>query len=253
MKKQFIKPAIPVLCAGLLCTPVYATNIPETTAIYMSEHERDVYQRMIEESAEAKEESSEAETSESAGETNADNPEIIETETEEETGTDLTGNNSEQPSENAETAASETETVDEVTQENNEDMISMVETQSGVDADGFVTMNISVAENVTLPATVTMKSEDGAFSFTVTYQEQPVKLKPGDYRLTKVVDGSGQELDSGANLSIPEKNGEVYLDFTKPEEEKEENLFSKFVITNLIFIPIAGALWLLYQWWLKHH
>lgn len=252
MKKQFIKPAIPVLCAGLLCTPVYATNIPETTAIHISEYERDAYQRMIGESAETKEGTSEAETLESVEETNSNSAEIAETDTEE-TGTNLTEADEDQTPENEETAASETETVDEVTQENNEDMISMVETQSGVDADGFVTMNISVAENVTLPATVTMKSEDGTFSFTVTYQEQPVKLKPGDYHLTKVVDGNGQELDSGANLSIPEENGEVYLDFTKPEEEKEENLFSKFIITNLIFIPIAGALWLLYQWWLKHH
>lgn len=252
MKKQFIKPAIPVLCAGLLCTPVYATNIPETTAIHISEHERDAYQRMIEESAETKEGTSEAETLESVEETNSNSSEITETDTEE-TETNLTEADEDQTPNNEETAASETETVDEVTQENNEDMISMVETQSGVDADGFVTMNISVAENVTLPATVTMKSEDGTFSFTVTYQEQPVKLKPGDYHLTKVVDGNGQELDSGANLSIPEENGEVYLDFTKPEEEKEENLFSKFIITNLIFIPIAGALWLLYQWWLKHH
>ncbi len=253
MKKQFIKPAIPMLCAGLLCTPVYAANIPETTAIHISEHERDAYQRMIEESAETKEGSSETEVLESVGETSSNNPEITETGTEEEMETTLTEVSEEQPSENEETAVSETETVDEVTQENDEDMISMVETQSGVDADGFVTMNISVAENVTLPVTVTMKSEDGTFSFTVTYQEQPVKLKPGNYHLTKVVDGSGQELDNGANLSIPEENGEVYLDFRKPEEEKEESLFSKFIATNLIFIPIAGALWLLYQWWLKHH
>ncbi len=252
MKKQFIKPAIPMLCVGLLCTPTYATNIPETTAVHAVEQTTD--QHMTEETSENKEETFENEaSSESDEEMDSNSSEITKADTEKETEANFTEVDEEQLSENEETAASETETANEVMQENNEDMISIVETQSGVDADGFVTMNISVAENVTLPVTVTMKSEEGTFSFTVAYQEQPVKLKPGNYHLIKVVDGSNRELDNGANLSIPEENGEVYLDFTKPEEKKEESLFSKFIATNLIFIPIAGALWLLYQWWMKHH
>ena len=223
-----------MLCVGLLCTPTYATNIPETTAVHAVEQTTD--QHMTEETSENKEETFENEaSSESDEEMDSNSSEITKADTEKET------------------EANFTEVDEEQLSENNEDMISIVETQSGVDADGFVTMNISVAENVTLPVTVTMKSEEGTFSFTVAYQEQPVKLKPGNYHLTKVVDGSNQELDNGANLSIPEENGEVYLDFTKPEEKKEESLFSKFIATNLIFIPIAGALWLLYQWWMKHH
>lgn len=82
------------------------------------------------------------------------------------------------------------------------------------------------------------------------YQGQQIRIKPGTYRLTSVVDGNGKKLDDGARLTIPEENGNVYLDFKKPDGT-DDNMFLQFLRSNFLFIPIAGLIYLLYQYLMK--
>ena len=107
----------------------------------------------------------------------------------------------------------------------------------GVDANGYVTQKITVADKFTLPVTVTMKSSEGSYSFTVDYQGKEIKLKPAAYKITKAVDGNGKKLAAGATLVIPETSGETYLDFTS--EKTHDGLLESLLTANIAFIPIA--------------
>lgn len=263
IRKSCVRHIAPILCVGVLCTPAYATETQETERISVSEEMDTVQRNAAEESMQEQEAVPENEGTdanqemESVAETTESSSEETTSEAQETTEEAAINTISAEPAETDinETAPEDSlgETMPETTDgDTDSDLISVIESESGVDADGFVTMNISAADNVTLPVTVTMKDKSGAFSFTVSYQNQPVKIKPGSYHITKVVDGENKELANGANLVIPEKNGEVYLDFTKPAEENN-SLFSQFAITNLFFLPIAFLLFLAYKWWLKHN
>lgn len=266
IKKSCVRHIAPILCVGLLCTPAYATETQETERISVSEEMDMVQRNAVEESMKdqtAVPENEGTDTNqemESVAESTEDSLEESTSEAQETTEEATINTIAADPAETGINETAPEDSVDETMLETTEstegetdsDLISVIESESGVDADGFVRMNISAAENVTLPVTVTMKDKSGAFSFTVSYQNQPVKIKPGSYHITKVVDGENKELANGANLVIPEENGEVYLDFTKPAEENN-SLFSQFAITNLFFLPIAFLLFLAYKWWLKHN
>ncbi len=129
-----------------------------------------------------------------------------------------------------------------------EDSIMMIEEEPVSDDSGNVTVIMSVADDVSLPVTMILKGPEGRLSLTVTYDGQSVKMKPGTYRLTKATDGNGEKLDSGAVLTIPERGGEVYLDFHKPDDGGGSP-GKEFILSNLQFIPIALFLYACYRWY----
>mgnify|MGYP000028405815 FL=1 len=129
-------------------------------------------------------------------------------------------------------------------------MIDILTPDNGPDEEGYVTMTMRTADDVALPVKITMKKNDEETTMSITYQGQQIRIKPGTYRLTSVVDGNGKKLDDGARLTIPEENGNVYLDFKKPDGT-DDNMFLQFLRSNFLFIPIAGLIYLLYQYLMK--
>lgn len=129
-----------------------------------------------------------------------------------------------------------------------EDSIMMVEEESVPDDSGNVTVTMSVADGVILPVTIILKGREGRLSLTVTYNGQEINIKPGTYRMTRGTDGNGKKLDAGAALTIPEMGGQVYLDFRKPGHGGGSAL-KQFILSNLLFIPIALFLYACYRWY----
>lgn len=108
----------------------------------------------------------------------------------------------------------------------------MIEEESVSDDSGNVTVTMSVADDVSLPVTMILKGSEGRLSLTVTYDGQSVKMKSGTYRVTKATDGNGEKLDSGAVLTIPDRVGEIYFDFHKPEDAAGEEQYQIFWMEN---------------------
>ena len=129
-----------------------------------------------------------------------------------------------------------------------EDRIMLIEEEPVLDDSGNVTAAMSVADDVVLPVTMILKGREGSLSLTVTYDGQEVNIKPGTYRLTRVTDGNGKKLDAGAALTIPEMGGQVYLDFHKPDHGGGSAV-KQFILSNLLFIPIALFLYACYRWY----
>ena len=95
----------------------------------------------------------------------------------------------------------------------------MIEEESVSDDSGNVTVITSVADDVFLPVTMILKGSEGRLSLTITYDGQSVKMKP-------------EKLDSGAVLTIPDRGGEIYFDFHKPEDAAGEEQYQIFWMEN---------------------
>ena len=134
--------------------------------------------------------------------------------------------------------------------DNREDNIVMIETESAIDHEGNVTMILETANDVTLPVTITMKGSEGKLSFTISRNGQLLKMKPGAYRLTKVTDGNGRQLPSGAKLFIPEESGRIYFDFNKPKSGLGFK-WTDIVKANAVFLLITAVCYYLYRQYLK--
>lgn len=126
-----------------------------------------------------------------------------------------------------------------------EDNIKLVETKSAIDGDGNVTITVNTAEDILLPLSLIMKGSNGSVTFTVSRSGQKIKIKPGEYQLTKAMDGNEQKLPTGAYLQIPQSGGLVYLDFHKPTNKS--NTFLNFIISNIVFISIGLLLYIFYN------
>lgn len=83
-------------------------------------------------------------------------------------------------------------------------------------------------------------------SFTISRNGQLLKMKLGAYRLTKVTDGNGRRLPSGAKLFIPEESGRIYFDFNKPKSGLEFQWID-IVKANTVFLLITAACYYLYH------
>lgn len=126
-----------------------------------------------------------------------------------------------------------------------EDSIALIETKSAIDADGNVAMTVNTADDLILPVTMMMRGAEGTISMTVSRSGQQIKIKPDTYSITKAVDGTGRKLPSGAELTIPEEGGIVYLDFNKPDSD--ETTLTDFIKSNSVFLLIAFLLFLFYR------
>ena len=128
----------------------------------------------------------------------------------------------------------------------NEDMISIIEKEA-VDENGNVTIIVTVEDAVRLPLSLTLKGADGLISFTVVRNGQPIKIRAGNYKLTRAVDADEKKLPSGAYLTIAEDGGPVYLSFQPPENGESSPIFD-FLRTNLIVIPsLAGIMYVYFH------
>lgn len=136
-------------------------------------------------------------------------------------------------------------TRDEKAAEESDDSITLIETESAIDAEGNVTMTVNTAEDLVLPVTMTMKGSESALSMTVSRSGQEIKIKPDTYDITKAVDGNGKKLPSGAELTISKEGGIIYLDFNKPDDG--DNTTIDFLKTNCWFLVIAAFLVFLYR------
>ncbi len=235
MKRKIVKTAALALCLMCIGGQVYAAPVEQETETVTSEV---LAQEFVAESepgtvpGETVQETETTETSEAESE-----EEVVETETASE--------KSEEPESESATEA-ETKKQDDL----KEDMIDILTPDNGPDEEGYVTMAMRTANDVVLPVKITMKKNDEETTLSVAYQGQQIRIKPGTYRLTSVVDGNGKKLDDGARLTIPEENGNVYLDFKKPDG-MDDNMFLQFLRSNFLFIPIAGLIYLLYQYLMK--
>lgn len=223
MKKKRLKILVPLLCMALSSEALAAPQPVEETAIESSVENTTAEENEgteVEENTEETESISDDVDESASEETSVEESESVEEITE------------------AETEA-ETSATDDASDKT--DAIEILESDNGPDAEGFVTMTFSVADDVTLPVTIAMSNKGETSNATVTYNDQEFRIKPGTYTISKVIDGNGKALDDGAKLTIPEENGSVYLDFNKPESE-ESNMFLDFLTANLLFIPIAALL-----------
>lgn len=139
---------------------------------------------------------------------------------------------------------------EEATHGREEDRIVLIETEPATDEEGNVTMTLETAEDIILPVTITMKGSGEKLSFTISRNGQFLKMKPGSYRLTKVIDGNGKKLPSGASLSIPKESGRIYFDFNKPKDNLKFQ-WSDMVKANALFLLITAACYYLYRHYLK--
>lgn len=131
-----------------------------------------------------------------------------------------------------------------------DDSIMIVETDPAIDKEGNVTMTLETAQDVTLPVTITMKGAEGKLSFTISRNGQLLKMKPGSYRLTKIIDGNGKKLPSGARLLVPEESGHIYFDFNKPKGSQTIP-WTAVATANAMFLLIAAICYCLYRRCLK--
>ena len=239
MKRKIVKTAALALCLMCIGGQVYAAPVEQEMETVTSE--------VLEQESVA-----ESEPGTVPGETAQ--------ETETETGTETTETSEAESEEGVvetETASSEEPESESATEAETkkqdglkEDMIDILTPDNGPDEEGYVTMAMRTADDVVLPVKITMKKNDEETTMSVAYQGQQIRIKPGTYRLTSVVDGNGKKLDDGARLTIPEENGNVYLDFKKPDGT-DDNMFLQFLRSNFLFIPIAGLIYLLYQYLMK--
>ena len=256
LKKKFFLTA--ALLTTIFCFNAYASelNIPESTVenqVDIEEESNEVQtinETEITESVQNSEESSVEESSESAEETVSD----------EENDSEI-ASGAENTETSAENLIAETSDIssneNEGNLENNseaedaeDDNITILETDPVVDENGFVTLEVTAADDVILPVTVTMNGSEGAVSFTLEYNGQQIKMKPDTYKLTKVINGEGKKLDDGAYLTITDEGGQVYLDFNKPESTGFN--MKNFIISNILFVPLMFILWLGFKWYRKH-
>lgn len=182
------------------------------------------------------------EESESETETEMGNESETEVESQPETETETVESKIEEESSSLQ---KEETTRNEASTKESDDSITLIETESALDADGNVTMTVNTAEDLILPVTMTMKGSDGIISMTVSRSGQEIKIKPDTYNITKAVDGNAKKLPSGAELSIPKEGGIIYLDFNKPDDS--ENTVTDFLKTNCWFLMIAACLIYFYK------
>ena len=133
----------------------------------------------------------------------------------------------------AEAEAQETEAETVLAENEAGNMLSDV---SNVDEDVNVVVDVELAEGLATPLNVILSRDSVNYQFTVNKSGDPLKLKPGTYKVTKVIDGNGHKLDKGAKLIIDEETEGLYLDFTDPNKD-EKFAVSKLVVKNILFIP----------------
>lgn len=237
MKRKIVKTAALAFCLMCVGGQAYAAPAEQETETVTSE--------ILEPESTAESEPG-AVSDEITPEAGTEATEDLEAESEEEAA------ESETTSEKSEESESEPATEEETKKQDDEkeDMIDILTPDNGPDEEGYVTMTMRTADDVALPVKITMKKNDEETTMSITYQGQQIRIKPGTYRLTSVVDGNGKKLDDGARLTIPEENGNVYLDFKKPEGT-DDNMFLQFLKSNFLFIPIAGLIYLLYRYLMK--
>ena len=88
------------------------------------------------------------------------------------------------------------------------------------------------------PDSIIHTAEDGEEDRIMLIEEEPVLDDSGN----------GKKLDAGAALTIPEMGGQVYLDFHKPDHGGGSAV-KQFILSNLLFIPIALFLYACYRWY----
>ena len=113
---------------------------------------------------------------------------------------------------------------------------SMLSDVSNVDEEGNVIVEVELAEGLDTPLNVTLSKDKVNYQFIINKNGDPLKLKPGTYKVEKVVDGNGHKLDKGAKLTIDDDTEGLYLDFTDPNREAKFSI-TKFIIRNILFLP----------------
>lgn len=129
-----------------------------------------------------------------------------------------------------------------------EPMIERIEETSPLDENGFTTITVNVSEKAELPMSITLKGKEGKTNLSVSKNGLQYKIKPGTYKVKKAVSESGKHYDTGAYLTIQEKGGNVFLDFTKPEGAGDGLTAKNVLLTNVIFLilgylAVKGFLW----------
>lgn len=151
---------------------------------------------------------------------------------------------------NAETTAETTEestleTISEETiapTENNEEVsgIHIIEDHQ-LDEEGRATIETQFPEDAVFPYQITLSGGEGEVDFTIEYNGQRLLIKPGTYQVKSVRDGNNKKLTKGARLVITEDTDAIYLDFNNPNANDNKSDIISFLITNLVFLLLAGA------------
>lgn len=139
--------------------------------------------------------------------------------------------------------------IEVVDESETEPVIEKIETPV-IDDNGNTSIDVSVAENVSLPLTLTMKGAEQTLKFEIKYNGQVFKVAPGTYTVEQAIGGDGSKYETGASLTIPDEGGAVYLDFTKPKTIFDGQ-WKNLVIVNLVFAVIAIIAYRVFVWYKK--
>lgn len=126
--------------------------------------------------------------------------------------------------------------------ENNEEVsgIHIIEDHQ-LDEEGRAAIETQFPENAVFPYQITLSGGEGEVDFTIEYNGQQLLIKPGTYKVKSVRDGNNKKLTKGARLVITEDTDAIYLDFNNPNANNNKSDIISFLITNLVFLLLAGA------------
>lgn len=127
--------------------------------------------------------------------------------------------------------------------ENNEEVsgIHIIEDHQ-LDEEGRAAIETQFPEDAVFPYQITLSGGDeGEVDFTIEYNGQQLLIKPGTYQVKSVRDGNNKKLTKGARLVITEDTDAIYLDFNNPNANDNKSDIISFLITNLVFLLLAGA------------
>lgn len=126
--------------------------------------------------------------------------------------------------------------------ENNEEVsgIHIIEDHQ-LDEEGRAAIETQFPENAVFPYQITLSGGEGEVDFTIEYNGQQLLIKPGTYKVKSVRDGNNKKLTKGARLVITEDTDAIYLDFNNPNANDNKSDIISFLITNLVFLLLAGA------------
>ena len=110
-----------------------------------------------------------------------------------------------------------------------------------LDEEGRAAIETQFPEDAVFPYQITLSGGEGEVDFTIEYNGQQLLIKPGTYQVKSVRDGNNKKLTKGARLVITEDTDAIYLDFNNPNANDNKSDIISFLITNLVFLLLAGA------------
>jgi len=132
-------------------------------------------------------------------------------------------------------------------------LVEVIESEPEGKAQQYVTIDVSVADNVELPMTLKLESGAGVITMDISQNGDSFMVIPTTYTVASAKSKSGKEYATGALLKVSENGGHVYLDFARPETESSGlPTWAKVLIANAAFFGIAFLAFRIFCWYREH-